>query len=133
MNRFLATVTKIQTKENLNIVNFEFASHKLTMMSLDLDESLRVNSQVTLSIKPTHIALAKDFVGVVSYSNQLGAEIVEVENGELLSSIKLSVGDAMFESIITKDSSTRMDLKVGDMVKIFMKASELSISEIVRC
>ncbi|MDD2450230.1 MAG: TOBE domain-containing protein [Sulfurimonas sp.] len=133
MNRFLATVTKIQTKENLNIVNFEFASHKLTMMSLDLDESLRVNSQVTLSVKPTHIALAKDFVGVVSYSNQLGAEIVEVENGELLSSIKLSVGDAMFESIITKDSSTRMDLKVGDMVKIFMKASELSISEIVRC
>lgn len=133
MNRFFATVTKIQTKENLNIVNFEFASHKLTMMSLDLDESLRVNSQVTLSVKPTHIALAKDFVGVVSYSNQLGAEIVEVENGELLSSIKLSVGDAMFESIITKDSSTRMDLKVGDMVKIFMKASELSISEIVRC
>lgn len=133
MNRFLATVTKIQTKENLNIVNFEFASHKLTMMSLDLDESLRVNSQVTLSVKPTHIALAKDFVGVVSYSNQLAAEIVEVENGELLSSIKLSVGDAKFESIITKDSSTRMNLKVGDMVKIFMKASELSISEIVRC
>jgi len=133
MNRFFATVTKIQTKENLNIVNFEFASHKLTMMSLDLDESLRVNSQVTLSVKPTHIALAKEFSGVVSYSNQLAAEIVEVENGELLSSIKLSVGDAKFESIITKDSSTRMNLKVGDMVKIFMKASELSISEIVRC
>lgn len=133
MNRFHATVTKIQTKENLNIVNFEFASYKLTMMSLDLDESIKVSTLVRLSIKPTHIALAKEFSGVVSYSNQLPAEIIEVENGELLSSIKLSVGDAKFQSIITKDSSVRMDLKVGDMVKIFIKASELSISEIVRC
>ncbi|MDY0234150.1 MAG: TOBE domain-containing protein [Sulfurimonas sp.] len=133
MNRFHATVTKIQTKENLNIVNFEFASYKLTMMSLDLDESIKVSTLVRLSVKPTHIALAKEFSGVVSYSNQLGAEIIEVENGELLSSIKLSVGDAKFQSIITKDSSVRMDLKVGDMVKIFIKASELSISEIVRC
>lgn len=133
MNRFHATVTKIQTKENLNIVNFEFASYKLTMMSLDLDESIKVSTLVTLSVKPTHIALAKEFSGVVSYSNQLPAEIIEVENGELLSSIKLSVGDAKFQSIITKDSSVRMDLKVGDMVKIFIKASELSISEIVRC
>jgi molybdopterin-binding protein len=133
MNRFRAIVTKIQTKENLNIVNFEFASYKLTMMSLDLDESIKVSTLVTLSVKPTHIALAKEFSGVVSYSNQLPAEIIEVENGELLSSIKLSVGDAKFQSIITKDSSVRMDLKVGDMVKIFIKASELSISEIVRC
>ncbi|MCK9490569.1 MAG: TOBE domain-containing protein [Sulfurimonas sp.] len=133
MNRFQARVTKIQTKENLNIVNFEFASHKLTMMSLDLDESLKVSSLVKLSVKPTHIALAKEFSGVVSYSNQLDAKIVEVENGELLSSIKLSVGDANFESIITKNSSSRMSLKIGDAVKIFIKASELSISEILKC
>lgn len=132
MNRFQAKVTKIQTKESLNIVNFEFASHKLTMMSLDLDESIKVSSLVELSVKPTHIALAKEFSGVVSYSNQLSAEIVEVDNGELLSSIKLSVGDANFETIITRDSSTRMNLRVGDMVKIFIKASELSISEILR-
>lgn len=132
MNRFQAKVTKIQTKESLNIVNFEFASHKLTMVSLDLDESIKVSSLVELSVKPTHIALAKEFSGVVSYSNQLSAEIVEVDNGELLSSIKLSVGDANFETIITRDSSTRMNLRVGDMVKIFIKASELSISEILR-
>ncbi|EQB39317.1 hypothetical protein M947_07610 [Sulfurimonas hongkongensis] len=133
MNRFESTVTKIQTKENLNIVNFEFASYKLTMMSLDLDESISVNSQVLLSVKPTHIALAKEFSGAISYSNQLDAKIVEVENGELLSNIKLSVGDAKFESIITKDSSSRMNLEAGDLVKIFIKASELSISEIIIC
>jgi len=133
MNRFEARVTKIQTKDNLNILNFEFASHRLTMMSLDLAESLKVNSRVLLSVKPTHIALAKEFSGIVSYSNQLDAKIVEVENGGLLSSIKLSVGDAKFESIITKDSSSRMNLRVGDMVKIFIKASELSISEIIQC
>lgn len=133
MNRFKATVTNIRTKENLNIINLEFASQKLSMMSLDLHDSLRISSLVELSVKATHIAVAKDFVGSVSYSNQLDAEIVEVQNGELLSSIKLSVGDYLFESIITKDSSTRMNLQDGDLVKIFLKASELSISEIIRC
>jgi len=133
MNRFNATVTRIQTKENLHVVNFEFTSHKLSMMSLDLDEALKVSSLVELSVKPTHIAIAKEFIGVVSYSNQLDAKIVEIENGELLSNIKLSVSDVNFESVITKNSSTRMNLEVGDMVKIFIKASELSISKIIRC
>ena len=133
MNRFNATVTRIQTKDNLNILNFEFESHKLSMMSLDLNEAIKVSSLVELSVKPTHIAIAKEFIGVVSYSNQLDAKIVGVENGELLSNIKLSVDNLNFESVITKDSSTRMNLKVGDMVKIFIKASELSISEIIRC
>lgn len=131
MNRFEATVTKIQTEQNLNIVNFEFESHKLAMMSLDLDERLKPSSIVLLSVKPTHIAIAKEFSGVVSYSNQLDSKIVEVQNGKLLSSIKLSVNGKLFESIITKESSKRMNLEVGDMVKIFIKASDLSISEIL--
>ena len=131
MNKFIAKITKVQSVDNLNIVNFDFSGQSLSMMSLDLNEALKIGSRVLLTAKPTHIAIAKEFSGEISYSNQLSAKIVEVNNGELLSSIKLSSGDAAFESIITKNSSTRMNLQVGDEVTLFIKASELSIKEIL--
>ena len=133
MNKFTSTITKIQNVDNLNIVNFDFCSQALSMMSLDLNEKVGVGCQVVLTAKPTHIAIAKEFSGDISYSNQLKAKIIDINNGELLSSIKLSTGDATCESIITKNSSARMNLKVGDSVTLFIKASELSIKEIIEC
>ena len=124
-------ITKIQSVENLNIVNFDFCSQALSMMSLDLNDKLKIGSKVILTTKPTHIAIAKEFNGNISYSNQLKAKITEIKNGELLSSIKLSTGDAACESIITKNSSVRMNLQVDDTVTLFIKASELSIKEIL--
>ena len=131
MNKFIAKITKIQSVENLNIVNFDFCSQALSMMSLDLNDKLKIGSKVILTTKPTHIAIAKEFNGNISYSNQLKAKITEIKNGELLSSIKLSTGDAACESIITKNSSVRMNLQVDDTVTLFIKASELSIKEIL--
>jgi len=133
MNKFIAKITKIQTIENLNIINFDFSSQHLTMMSLDLNEKLKVGSIVELTAKPTHIAIAKKFNGEISYSNQLDAKIININNGELLSSIKLTSGNATCESIITKNSSHRMHLEVGDSVTLFIKASELSIKKILEC
>ena len=133
MNKFVATITKIQSVENLNIVNFDFCGEKLSMMSLDLNEKIKVGCKVVLTAKPTHIAIAKEFSGDISYSNQLKAKITEINNGELLSSIKLSTGDSACESVITKASSARMNLSVGDDVTLFIKASELSIKEILEC
>ncbi|MFT5836006.1 MAG: molybdopterin-binding protein [Sulfurimonas sp.] len=133
MNKFKATITKIQSVENLNIVNFDFGGQGLSMMSLDLNEKIKVGTKVLLTAKPTHIAIAKEFSGDISYSNQLDAKIVEINNGELLSSIKLSTGDATCESIITKNSSLRMKLKKDDKVLLFIKASELSIKEVLSC
>jgi molybdopterin-binding protein len=100
------------------------------MMSLDIDKNIKIGTTVRLIIKPSHIAIAKNFSGDVSYSNILKVTIVSVENGQLLSSIKLKYFDTVLESIITVSSSKRMDLKEGDEVIAFIKASEISIGEI---
>ena len=131
MNTLLCTVQKINSVENLNIVKFDFAGLTLSMMSLELGKDVNIGSRVKLSTKPTHVAIAKHFSGEVSYSNQLPAKIIHVENGELLSSIKLQILETTLESIITRDSSDRMELKVGDYVTAFIKANELSIVEVL--
>ena len=131
MNKFIAKVKEIQSVDNLNIVKFDFAGTTLSMMSLELANNIKVGTKVILSTKPTHVAIAKSFSGEVSYSNQLPAKILHVEDGELLSSIKIQVNNTIIESIITKDSSHRMSLHVEDDVSIFIKANELSIVEVL--
>lgn len=127
MNFFIAKVKNIQSVDNLNIVKFDCDGTTLSMMSLELSGNIKVGSSVKLSTKPTHVAIAKNFSGDVSYSNQLAVEVLHVDNGELLSSLKLKFNDTIFESIISKDSSERMALHVGDKVTAFIKANELSI------
>ncbi len=131
MSQFVATIKKIQTVDSLNIVEFSFSKFTLKMMSLDLSKDVQIGKKVKLSVKPTNIIIAKDLFGEISLSNQLVVTIDNIENGELLSSIILKIDDVYFESIITVDSSKRMNLQKGDEVKALIKASNLSIEEIL--
>jgi molybdopterin-binding protein len=81
--------------------------------------------------KPTSHALAKQLVGEVSYTNLIPATIREIKQGRLLSSIELDAEGYRLESIITRGSAERMQLQVGEAVTMLIKASELSIVEVV--
>ncbi|MGK0256524.1 MAG: molybdopterin-binding protein [Arcobacteraceae bacterium] len=131
MNNIIATVAQIQSCDSLHIVKFDFNGIALSMMSLDLDTKIQVGTKVKLVTKPTNIAIGKDFSGEVSYSNQLKCTIEEIENGKLLCCTKLKIFDTFLESIITVNSSKSLNLKVGDIVTAFIKASDLSICEVL--
>jgi len=126
-----AKVLDIQNEQNLHIVKFDFNGTILKMMSLELNKKIKIGVEVILNIKSTHMALAKKFSGVVSYSNHIKAVVDDVENGKLLSSIKLKVNDTILESIITADSSKRMNIQKDDGITIMVKASEISILEVL--
>ena len=131
MSHLIATVSQIESCDSLHIVKFKFHRQTLSMMSLDLNEKIEVGTKVRLIIKASHIAIAKNFSGDFSHSNQLSSKITAIENGKLLSSIELSFFDTTLESIITLNSSLKMNLQVGDSVVAFVKASELSIGDIL--
>ena len=130
MSKLIATVKDIENCDSLNIVKFDFNDQTLSMMSLDLNEDIKIGTKVYLVAKPSHVAIAKNFIGEVSYSNKIDTTIIDIENGKLLSSITLKIFDTTLESIITVNSSKKMNLKVGDNVTAFIKASELSIGSI---
>lgn len=131
MNRLQAVVTRIEGEQNLHIITFDYEGVSLRMMGLDLPKGLHVNAQVTLGIKPSHVAIAKNLSGELSYSNQLPATIVYIENGKLLSSILVHVHDNEVQSFITFSSCSRMNLQVGDQVTLLIKASELFVLEVL--
>ncbi len=131
MSILKAQIVDIQNVDNLHIVKFDFFGKQLSMMSLELNDNIQIGTNVILKTKATSIAIAKNFTGELSYSNKLNSKIIAIQNGKLLTTIKLQTNDTVLESIITKDSSLRMDLKVGDDVVALIKANELSIVEVI--
>lgn len=127
MNYINARVTAIDAFEGVSLVSFEVQGEKLTMISLELDSSLEIGSEVILGVKATTISLAKEKNSMLSISNQLRARIESIKHGKLLSSIKLSFADTMIESVITKDSALRLGLQSEDEIIALLKASDLSI------
>ena len=130
MNRVNAKVDSINSIKNLAIVHFRLGEYSLEMMSLGVHSKVKPGSEVLLGVKATAITLAKDFEGSISTSNRLECSVKSVDNGELLSSIELLVGDATLESVITKEASIAMDLQIDDKVTALIKASDLSILEV---
>ena len=127
----IARVKDIKTIDSLNIVEFDFNNITLKMMSLELHKEVKLESKVKLLVKPSNVIISKNYIEDISLSNQTLAKIVAIENGELLSSISLKIGDTTFESIITKESSKRLHLQEGNIVTILIKASDLSILRVL--
>ena len=127
----IARVKDIKTIDSLNIVEFDFNNITLKMMSLELHKEVKLESKVKLLVKPSNVIISKNYIEDISLSNQTLAKIVAIENGELLSSISLKIGDTTFESIITKESSKRLHLQEGNIINILIKASDLSIYRIL--
>ncbi len=131
MNKIKATILNIQNIDNLNIVEFDFNSIKLKMMSLELKEGITIGKKVILTVKPSHISLAKNLEGNLTISNKIDATIEEIIDGELLSLYKIATHDTILESIFTYSCSKEMSLKKGEEITLLIKASDLSILEIL--
>lgn len=127
MNQLETTVSKIENVESLHLLTFALGTQIIQMLSLELNPNMAVGKPVKLSIKSTDIALAKNFVGQLSYANQLKAQVTSVNNGKLLSSIGLEVEGFALESVITLNASLAMALQQGDEVTVLVKGSEVSV------
>jgi len=131
MSSFVAIVDTIESQDTLHIVKFVAGDVKLCMMSLQLDPSIQKGVKVKLSVKPTHVVLAKNLNTEISFENRVETTIVSIDSGKLLSSVKVALYKSFIEAIITKESEKKMGLKVGDKVLALIQASELFIVEIL--
>ena len=130
-NVIRAVVEEIYESNFLHVVKFDYNGVKLSMMSLELP-NIKIDDKVLLSVKPTHISLSKIYLSDTTISNILLSEVIEVKNGEVLSVIFLKIGQSIFESIITLESSKKLGLKMGDKVYALIKSSELFIKEVLK-
>ena len=59
----------------------------------------------------------------VGARNRLEGEVVEIKRGTVMCQVRVRVaGGAVMESVMTLDSADEMGLKVGDKVRVAVKA-----------
>jgi molybdopterin-binding protein len=126
LNKFNAFLTSLKQYQNISELSFDALGFKVRMVTLELQDELEVGKILTLKAKATNIALAKEINKDISISNQLKGLVVEVDNGEILCSVKIKIEDTIIESIITQNSASAMNIKVGDDIVALIKASDLS-------
>jgi len=131
MNTIIAKISTIKNLQNLNIVECVVENDTLTMMSLDLKESLGKESLLKLAIKPTNITLAKKLSGELSCENILNATVTHIDKGELLCSVTLAYKQNTLEAIITLNAAEKLALTVGESLKLLIGASDIYIQEIL--
>jgi molybdopterin-binding protein len=55
--------------------------------------------------------------------NRLEGEVVEIKRGTIMCQVKLTVaGGAIMESVMTLDSLDELGIKIGDKVRVVVKA-----------
>lgn len=131
MNKLKAVVTKIEELDSLHIVSFDLDGIKLKMMSLELNEKIKEGTKVLLIVKPTNVSFAKNFQGHISITNQFKARIKGINKGKLLSSAIFESKYTLIESVFTTASLRDMNLQKYDEYLILIRASDLSIKEIL--
>jgi molybdopterin-binding protein len=65
----------------------------------------------------------------LSARNQLAGTIVEIQIGDIMAHVVVKVGDALIESIITRNSAEELGLKKGDAVRAVVKSTEVMIQK----
>jgi molybdopterin-binding protein len=131
VNYIRAEVKKIQSVDALNIVEFSASGQKIKMMSLELNEDIKVGAKVRLSVKSTNISLAKELNSKISISNILHVEIKEIKYGELLCSVRLKFALEELECVITKEACLDMDLQNEKKIMALISENEVSIMEVL--
>ncbi len=130
MSKLSATVVSITSYEMLSIVTFDVCGHTLQMMSLDMQKRLHEGDKVVLGIKPWSVALVHKKVEQSSFTNQILAKVVRIEEGELLTRVVLEVGEERLESVILRQNAADLALHEGDDVVAVIPVGDISVAEV---
>ncbi len=132
MNRLKGTIQKITSHEGISLVNIEVLNTLFGTVVLDTPQTcnyLGLGKSITVAFKETEVAIALPNIGEISMANQLKCKIKSIQNGKILAKIELTCKGETLISIITSNSSKRLNLKENDTVIALIKANEISLIE----
>ena len=128
MNKLNARVTSIKTKDSINLIKLKSNEIILTLLTLDLPSNIKENSEVIALFKESEVVISKsESEGNISISNRIKGKILQINRGEIVSIIKIKTKIGDIDSMITTDSSLRLNLKVNDEIFALIKSNEMSM------
>ena len=123
-----AKISAIEQTGGVSVFEFSAENLSLKMLSLENLQNLKIGDEVWLNFKSSDVFVATSPLLNCSVSNEIKAEISDIQKGQIISSLHLNAGKFEFESIISTSSLKRLNLTPGDQIYTYVKATSLYIA-----
>jgi molybdenum import ATP-binding protein modC len=123
-----AKISAIEQNDGVSVFEFSAENLSLKMLSLENLQNLKIGDEVRLNFKSSDVFVATSPLLDCSVSNEIKAEISNIQKGQITSSLHLNAGKFEFESIISTASLKRLNLAPGDQIYAYIKATSLYIA-----
>ena len=123
-----AKISAIKQTGGVSVFEFSAENLSLKMLSLENLQNLKIGDEVLLNFKSSDVFVATSPLINCSVSNEIKAEISNIQKGQITSSLHLNAGKFEFESIISTASLKRLNLALGDQIYAYVKATSLYIA-----
>ena len=123
-----AKISAIEQNDGVSVFEFSAENLSLKMLSLENLQNLKIGDEVRLNFKSSDVFVATSPLLNCSVSNEIKAQISDIEQGQITSSLHLNAGKFEFESIISTASLKRLNLTPGDQIYAYVKATSLYIA-----
>lgn len=131
MNRFSAVIEAVESSAHVSWIRLRAGGHRLSALVLETPDRapyLREGETVTVLIKETEVALARDLSGAISLRNRLDGTVTAVERGAVLARVAIDSGGLKLTSVITARSAGELALAPGVAVTALIKSNEVSLA-----
>ena len=132
MNQLPGTIKNVTSSGNVSLVSLETAGIDMSAIILGTTANtpyLRPGKTVLILFKESEVSIGKNFSGMISLRNQIDAEIIAIERGEVFSKIDMEFMSLQITSLITTRSTERLELTPGDKVTAFIKSNEVMLMD----
>ena len=123
-----AKISAIEQTGGVSVFEFSAENLSLKMLSLENLQNLKIGDEVWLNFKSSDVFVATSPLLNCSVSNEIKAQISDIQKGQITSSLHLNAGKFEFESIISTASLKRLNLAPGDQIYAYVKATSLYIA-----
>ena len=123
-----AKISAIEQTGGVSVFEFSAENLRLKMLSLENLQNLKIGDEVWLGFKSSDVFVATSPLLNCSVSNEIKAQISDIQRGQITSSLHLNAGEFEFESIISAASLKRLNLALGDQIYAYVKATSLYIA-----
>ncbi|MBX1886698.1 hypothetical protein [Campylobacter peloridis] len=123
-----AKISKINTHENINWIEFHNQNHKFFMLALELDEKACVNQEVVLAFKSSECLLSRKSLNN-SFLNSIYAKIIDIFQGKIITIIRLESEICVFEAQISTFEFLEQQYKKNDYIFAYINPNVLFIKE----
>jgi len=130
MNGTKGIISRIEKRVLLHTLEVAVNHVKLHVFTLQLNDGFSIGAEVEIIFKETAPLLVKgDEHVLVSASNRLAVAVAHITFGEIFAEVDLVSGIGPFTVLLTIDVVKSLDLKKGDNLLAFIKASDISIGK----